>query len=131
MSGPRMRVQKATVDDTQSWQQVEAGKQIFVGDVVDAPTNPDAMMTVGFARVGKGETVDISFPYDEVLILTKGTFTVRTEQGETVTGAAGDFIYLPADTSNVFGAVEDVEMVYVAHPPSVYAENLARAAADQ
>jgi hypothetical protein len=29
-------------------------------------------MTVGFARVGRGEALDISLPYDEVLVVTKG-----------------------------------------------------------
>lgn len=131
ISNPRMRVQKATSDDTPTWQRVGDGQQIFTGDVVDATTNPDAKMTVGFARVGQGETLDMSFPYDEVLILTKGTFTVRTDQHETRTAKAGDFIYLPAESSNIFHATEDTEMVYVANPPAVYAQHVARAAAGQ
>lgn len=46
-------------------------------------------MTVGFARLGKGETVDISFPYDEVLIMAKGAYTVRAEQDDVLTARAG------------------------------------------
>jgi hypothetical protein len=33
-----------------------------VSDIVDHGTVPDAKMTVGFARIGKGEALDISFP---------------------------------------------------------------------
>lgn len=128
ISEPRMRARKATIKDPPRWQQVGGDQHIFVGDVVDEPTNPDARMTVGFARVGKGETLEISFPYDEVLILTNGTFTAETEHGETLTAQAGDFIYLPAVSHNAFRADEDTDMVYVAHPPSVYAHNVARAA---
>lgn len=125
-----MRVTKATIKELETWQQVGDDQQIFVADVIDEPTNPDAKMTVGFARVAKGETLDITFPYDEVLILTNGTYTVRTEQGETVTARAGDFIYLPAGSSNVFYADEDTEMVYVANPPSTYARHVAQSAAN-
>jgi Ethanolamine utilisation protein EutQ len=78
-------------------------------------------MTVGFARLGRGEVLDISFPFDEVLVLTKGSYTVRTEDGEEVTARAGEVIYLPAGSANSSYAQEDTEMVYVAHPPSVYA----------
>jgi hypothetical protein len=37
---------------------------IFVSDIVDRANGPDAKMTVGFARVGNREPLDISFPYD-------------------------------------------------------------------
>ena len=52
-------------------------------------------MTVGYARVGKGESTDITFPYDEVLVVTKGAYTVRTPDGATHTATAGQVIYLP------------------------------------
>jgi ethanolamine utilization protein EutQ (cupin superfamily) len=76
---------------------------------------------VGYARLGRGEALDISFPYDEVLGLTKGSYTVRTEDGEEVRARVGELIYLPAGSSNSSHAEEDTEMVNVAHPPSVYA----------
>ncbi len=127
MSGGRMRVRKLTTEDAETWSKV-GDHQIFVSDIVDQGTVPDAKMTVGFARVGKGEALDISFPYDEVLILTKGSYTVRTEHGDTVTARAGEVIYLPAGSSNSSHADEDTEMVYVANPPSVYADHVAAAA---
>ena len=37
---------------------------IFVSDIVDQANVPDAKMTVGFARVGNREALDLSFPYD-------------------------------------------------------------------
>jgi ethanolamine utilization protein EutQ (cupin superfamily) len=129
MSSASMQVRKLTSDVASGWSQV-ADQQIFVNDLIDQAADPDAAMTVGFARLDKGATLDISFPYDEVLILTSGMFTVRTQQGETVTAHAGDVVYLPAESSNIFRAEADTEMVYVAHPPSVYAQWV-RAAAGQ
>jgi ethanolamine utilization protein EutQ (cupin superfamily) len=123
-----MRVRKVTTKP-ETWAQV-GEQQIFTNDIVDEAAEPDAKLVVGFARLDKGETLDAAFPYDEVVILTKGTFTVHTDQGETVTAQVGEVVYLPADSSNTFHAEEDTEMVYVAHPPSVYAQWV-RAAAGQ
>ncbi|GAA2670732.1 cupin domain-containing protein [Nonomuraea recticatena] len=118
-----MRVKKITHEDG-AWTGVE-DHQIFVNDLIDAATQPDAKMTVGFARVARGESMDISFPYDEVLIVTAGSYAVRTEDGETLRATAGDVIYLPGGTSNSSWAEEDTEMVYVANPPDVYAAHVA------
>ena len=57
--------------------------------------------------------------------MTKGTHTVRTQDGEVVTARAGEVIYLPAGSSNATYAEDDAEMVYVANPPSVYAAHVA------
>lgn len=122
-------VRKLTTEDAaQAWSKV-GDHQIFVSDIIDQGTVPEAKMTVGFARLGQGEAMDISFPYDEVLILTKGAYTVRTERGEAITARAGEVIYLPAGSSNFSQAEEDTEMVYVADPPSVYADHVAASAA--
>jgi hypothetical protein len=70
-----MHVLRLTTEDAKTWSQV-GDRAILVSDLVDQATVPEAKMTVGFARVAKGEALDISFPYDEVLILTKGSYTV-------------------------------------------------------
>ncbi len=59
MSDSRMSVRKLTTKDAETWAQVGDG-QIFVSDIIDQATVPDAKMTVGFARLGKGEALDIS-----------------------------------------------------------------------
>lgn len=101
-------------------------QQIFVSDIIDYANSPGAKMTVGFARVGKGEVMTSSFPYDEVLIITQGAgYTVKTEDGEALTVGAGEVIYLPGGSTNTFLAEEETEMVYVANPPAVYAEHVA------
>ena len=128
MSDSRIRVRKVTVGDAEAWSRV-GEQEIFVSDVMDQGTVPDAEMTVGFARIDKGEALEISFPYDEVLVLTKGSYTVKTEHGESVTARAGEVIYLPAGSSSSSRADEDTEMVYVASPPSVYADHVAAATA--
>jgi len=128
MSNFRMRARKLTAEDAEAWSKVGDGR-IFVSDIVDQATVPDAKMTVGFARVGRGEALEISFPYDEVLVVTKGSYTVRTEHGEALTAQAGEVIYLPAGSSNSSHAEEDTEMIYVANPPSVYADHVAASGA--
>lgn len=127
MSDARMDVRKLTTEDAKTWSKV-GDQQIFVSDIVDQAAAPNAKMTVGFARLAQGEELDISFPYDEVLILTKGSYTVRTERGDVVTARAGEVIYLPAGSSSSSHTEEDTEMVYVANPPSVYADHVAASA---
>jgi len=117
-----MRVRKLTSTDG-SWIAV-ADQGIFVNDLIDEAGEPQARMTVGFARVDKGESMDISFPYDEVLIITAGNYSVRAADGEVLTAGPGEVIYLPAGSSNASWANEDTTMVYVTNPPDVYAEHV-------
>jgi ethanolamine utilization protein EutQ (cupin superfamily) len=123
-----MRTLRVTTDGLDDWSQI-GDQQVFVSDLIDQAGQPDAKMTVGYARVGKGESLEVSFPYDEVLVVTRGVFTVRSATGETVTAGAGEAIYLPAESSSTYLAEEDAEMVYVANPPEVYAAHVAQAAA--
>jgi ethanolamine utilization protein EutQ (cupin superfamily) len=117
---------KLSIADADSWFPV-AGQDIHVSDLIDQSSRPDAEMTVGFARIGAGETLEISFPYDEVLIVTKGRYTVTTGEGATLTAGPGEVIYLPGGSENDSRAEEATEMVYVAAPPSVYAAHVAAA----
>lgn len=100
-----MQLQRLTAEHAETWSRV-GDQEINVCDIVDQASAPDARMTVGFARVGKA-------------------YTVRTEDGEAVTARAGEVIYLPAGSSNAAYVEDDAEMVYVANPPSVYAEHVA------
>jgi uncharacterized cupin superfamily protein len=106
MSRASFRVLGLSSEDAELGSKV-GDREIFVSDRIDQATVPDAKMTVGFARVGRGERLEISFPYDEVLIVTKGSYSVRTEHGELVTARAGEAIYLPAGSSNASHAEED------------------------
>jgi ethanolamine utilization protein EutQ (cupin superfamily) len=110
------------------WMQV-GESEIYVSDLIDRAGEPAAEMTVGYARLEAGEEMEISFPYDEVLTITRGAYTVRSETGEALTARAGDVIYLPSGSRNQSRAEEDTEMVYVAAPASVYADHVAAAAA--
>src|SRR5918999_600599 len=107
-----MHVLRLASGDPDAWTQV-GDQQILVSDRVDEAAEPDAKMTVGFARVAAGEELEISFPYDEVLIVSKGAYVVRTEQGDEVSARAGDVIYLPAGSVSSSRAEEDTEIVYV------------------
>lgn len=124
---PQVRKLTSPDPDADSWIRV-GDARIFVNDIVDQASTPHAEMTVGFARLDKGESLDISFPYDEVLVVTKGAYTVRTEDGSAITAIAGEVVYLPAGSANGSRAEEDTMIVYVAAPPSVYAEHVAASA---
>jgi ethanolamine utilization protein EutQ (cupin superfamily) len=118
-----MRLQKLAAGENADWSTV--AKDVLVSDRIDAAREPAAQMTVGFARVGRGESLQMQFPYDEVLIVTKGSFTVRGDHGSQLNARAGEAIYLPGGSVNTHHADEDTEMVYVASPPDVYARHVA------
>jgi ethanolamine utilization protein EutQ (cupin superfamily) len=80
-------------------------------------------MTVGYVRVAKGASMDISFPYDEVLVITSGAYAVRSAAGAYV-ARPGQVIYLPAGSTHTAVAEDDAEMVYIASPPHVYAAHV-------
>lgn len=62
MSDSMTKVRKLTSEDAaEAWSKV-GDHQIFVSDIIDHATVPEAKMTVGFARLGQGEAMDISFP---------------------------------------------------------------------
>jgi ethanolamine utilization protein EutQ (cupin superfamily) len=118
-----MEVRKLEVGPATAWSAVTAG--VEVSDQVDLAAAPEAEMTVGFARLAAGEELPISFPYDEVLVITRGSYVVETEAGETLRADQGEAIYLPAGSANESRAEQDTEMVYVASPPAVYADHVA------
>jgi ethanolamine utilization protein EutQ (cupin superfamily) len=110
-------------EDVEVWSPVDDQK-IFVADLVDLTRFPTATMTVGYARVAKGASMEISFPYDEVLVITSGMYAVRSAAGAHV-ARPGQVIYLPAGSRHTAVAEEDTEMVYIASPPDVYAAHVA------
>ena len=62
--GRPIRVMRLTSGDIETWSKL-GNQEIYVSDIIDRASVPGAKMTVGFARVGRGEALDISFPYDE------------------------------------------------------------------
>ena len=103
-----------TPEDVQTWLQSER-RQIFLGDVLDE-TNSDTM-GVGFARYGPGESNDWVVTYDEVLIVTKGTFSVTSASEDKTTAREGELIFLRRDTDLVYSAGDSgAELVYVMYP---------------
>jgi ethanolamine utilization protein EutQ (cupin superfamily) len=107
-------VRKFTIQDAQDWMEWSG---VSLSDVVNEDETPGAKLGgVGFLRAPKGATTNFEFAYDEVLVITKGKCTIRTEN-ETTTVQASDVIYLPAETPGTFQADEDTELVYVASSP--------------
>jgi ethanolamine utilization protein EutQ (cupin superfamily) len=107
-------VQKFTSGTAKDWMEWSG---IALADVVNEDETPAAKLGgVGFTRAPKGSSSDFEFAYDEVLVVTKGSCSVRSS-GRTVTVQVGEVVYLPAGVSGTFLADEDVELVYVASSP--------------
>lgn len=94
------------------WYQAE-GQPIFLGDVLDASNS--ANMSAGFARYQKGTSNNWVVTYDEILVITKGVFSVKTKES-TVTAKAGELIFLTKGTELTYMADEDAELVYISYP---------------
>lgn len=123
-----MSVTKVTSDDDLSWVK-HRDQEVRLADALDATSG--TAMTVGFARYEPGATNAWTVVYDEALVVTKGTFTVRWAGGE-VTAGVGEVIYLAAGTALEYASDQGSEVVYVTYPhwlaateQSPYAANLA------
>lgn len=107
-----MPAQKFSYNDVRSWYQSQEG-QIFLGDAIG--NDEGSPMTVGFARYGKGAHNNWTVMYDEVLIITKGTFSVKTAEG-IQTAKPGEGIFLQKGTKLTYYADEAAELVYISYP---------------
>jgi ethanolamine utilization protein EutQ len=107
-----MNVTRFSSSDATAWFQC-TDRPIFLADVLDEHS-PSAM-TVGFARYGAGAANEWTVTYDEALVITRGTFTVRHPGGAT-TAHAGEVLFLPRGTPLTYLAETDVELVYVTYP---------------
>ncbi len=108
-----MSVKHFTIKDPKTWYQ-HTDRQIFLGDVLDEKNS--AAMSVGFARYSKGETNEWTVDYDEALIVTRGAFTVRSDE-RAKTAKAGEVLFLTNGTKVVYlGEEDNTEVVYVSYP---------------
>ena len=106
-------VSRYTSDDVPTWLQSEQ-RQVFIGDVVDGSNGET--MGVGFARYAPGASNEWAVTYDEVLIVTSGSFSVISAAGRR-TAKAGELIYLRRGTELTYAADDEgAELVYVMHP---------------
>jgi hypothetical protein len=65
----------------------------------------------------RGESNEWVVTYDEVLIVTRGAFSVTSANGHKTTAKAGEFIFLRNDTELVYSAEDSgAELVYVMYP---------------
>lgn len=109
-----MKLLHLTIDNAKDWHQ-HTDKRIYLADVVGP--GDGSPMSAGFARYDrKGERNDWTLSYDEFLIITRGSFTVRTGDGSK-TARAGEVLFLPRGTALTYEAAEDsTELVYVTYP---------------
>jgi ethanolamine utilization protein EutQ len=111
MTEAKASIQHLTTDNVATWYQ-QQDVEVVVGDANDPSTAP---VVIGFARYRKGAANQITLPYDEVLIITRGVLTVRRADG-VATATAGEVIFHRAGAKIVYQADEDAELVYVSHP---------------
>jgi ethanolamine utilization protein EutQ len=103
-----------TAEDVDNWYRPGEIKMLL-GDVLD-PSNSESM-SVGFANYAPGASNEWVVTYDEVLIVTRGAFTVTSADGVETTARAGEVIFLRAGTPVVYSAKEEgAELVYVTYP---------------
>jgi ethanolamine utilization protein EutQ len=95
-----------------TWYQA-GDRPIFLADVLDEDSG--VPMSVGFAIYGAGASNDWTVTYDEVLVITKGAFSVVSD-GRTTTARAGEAIFLVKGTTLTYRAEEPTELVYVTYP---------------
>jgi ethanolamine utilization protein EutQ len=107
-----MNITKVTSEDRLEWVK-HRDQEVRLADAVDGTHG--AAMTVGFARYEAGATNAWTVVYDEALVVTKGTFTVRWADRQ-VTAGVGEVIYLPADTPLEYHSEQGAEVVYVTYP---------------
>ena len=105
-------IQHLTAEHVATWYQQE-DVEMVVGDALDPSSS--APMIIGFARYRKGAANEVTLPYDEALIITRGVLTVRRADG-IVTATAGEVIFHRAGAKVVYQADDDTELVYVSHP---------------
>jgi ethanolamine utilization protein EutQ len=106
-------VRHLTADTVATWYQ-PGNLEMVVGDALDPSSS--APLVIGYARYRKGATNQLTtLPYDEALIITRGTFTVRRPDG-TATARAGQVIFHRAGAEVLYQANQDAELVYVCYP---------------
>jgi ethanolamine utilization protein EutQ len=108
-----------TAEQVATWYQ-QGNAAMVVGDALDPAGS--APLVIGYARYRKGATNQLTtLPYDEALIITRGTFTVRRPDG-VATATAGEVIFHRAGARVLYQADQDAELVYVSHPALAMAQ---------
>jgi quercetin dioxygenase-like cupin family protein len=119
------RVEKYTIDEAEEWMEYS---EIALADVANEDDAPAMKLgAVGFTRAPGGAESSFDFAYDEVLVVTEGSCTVRSHDRE-LTAGPGDVIYLPTGVPGTFRADTDHDLVYVASSPYGEMNRAAKAA---
>jgi len=118
-------VRKFTIDAATDWMEWSG---VGLADVANEDDEPGMKLgAIGFTWAPAGSTSTFDFAYDEALIVTQGSCTIRSND-RSVTAGPGQVIYLPAGVPGSFRADEDLELVYVASSPYGEANREAKAA---
>ena len=111
-AAPRTGAWLLTQRQPTAWYQ-PGDRPIFLADVLHHGSQ--SPMSVGFARYAAGASNDWTLSYDEVLVITKGEFSVLTG-GRATTARAGEAIFLARGTPLTYRAEQDSELLYISYP---------------
>ncbi|MGH7721134.1 MAG: cupin [Gemmatimonadaceae bacterium] len=107
-----MSVKHFRIEDVKEWYQ-HTDRQIFLADVLDS-SNSDTM-SVWFGRYGAGESNEWIVTYDEMIVVIKGRYTVRGDDGAKTAGP-GEVIFLTKGTKVTYSAEEETHVVGSTYP---------------
>jgi ethanolamine utilization protein EutQ (cupin superfamily) len=114
MSPGRFGIQKFTIDGAKDWMEWSG---FSLADVVNEDEDPGVKLgAVGFTRAPQGSKSSFEFPYDEVLVVTKGSCSIQSGDA-LLTAHVGEVLYLPAGVPGTIHADEDLHLIYVASEP--------------
>ena len=118
-------IEKYTIEGAEDWMEWSG---VRLADVANEDDDQAMRLgAVGFLSAPAGARSEFDFPYDEVLVVTKGRCTVTTDTGDEVSVAASEAVYLPAGRPGRFRADTDLELVYIASSPYGAANREAKA----
>lgn len=86
------------------------------GDVFDEPDADGMDVTFISWRAGAVGPFPDPLPYEELFVVTRGTFTVRNEADE-VSATAGEVLHLERGAAGEYYSAEGAELVAVTAPP--------------
>jgi ethanolamine utilization protein EutQ (cupin superfamily) len=108
-----MSIRKFTIADA-PLERMRENRDVVIGDVIGQES--DSSISVGYCRYAPDQSMEYTVTYDEVLVITKGRFSIRTNERE-VTAGPGEVLYIDRGTSLVYASHDEgAEMVYVTHP---------------
>mgnify|MGYP000141495168 CR=1 FL=1 len=96
--------------------------EIYIKDVVDASISDT--IDAGWLKWGKGESLEWTLEYDEIMYVVEGVFSISTSEGAQ-TAEAGSFFFISKGQALTYSSDEGALLFYVTYPHWVEASQKA------